>query len=134
MELNCVLSIIDRDKQEAQTAVYESLSLGISLTMLGRGTASRERLRQLGLVPSEKAVTAVFVDEETTKKLIRRTKEKMYIDIPGNGIMLSVPVKSIGGRAALEQLTSKKTAGGGVPSMEFAHELIYVILNEGHSD
>ena len=134
MELYMVLSIVDRDRREAMTAVYGSLGLGVSLTMLGRGTASRENLLRLGLSEAEKAVMATFADGDTAKKLIRRTKENMYIDIPGNGIMLSVPVKSAGGRAALEQLTGKKPAGGGVPSMDFAHELIYVILNEGHSD
>ena len=31
-------------------------------------------------------------------------------------------------------LTDHMTPGGGKPKMEFSHELIYVILNEGHSD
>ena len=127
MELYCVMSILDRGRQEAQAAVYRSLGLSVSLTMLGRGTASRERLLQLGLNGGEKAIMGTIADREDTKKLIRRTKEEMYIDIPGNGIMLAVPVKSVGGSAALEQLTGKKTVSGGVPSMSFAHELIYII-------
>lgn len=31
-------------------------------------------------------------------------------------------------------LMDNKTPTGGKPKMEFSHELIYVILNEGHSD
>ncbi|MBO6040427.1 MAG: P-II family nitrogen regulator [Oscillospiraceae bacterium] len=134
MELYMVLSIVDRNRREDMASVYESLGLSVSLTMLGRGTASRENLLRLGLNEAEKAVMATFADGEYAKKLIRKAEEKMYIDIPGNGIMLSVPVKSVGGRAALEQLSGKKPVGRGIPSMEFTHELIYVILNEGHSD
>ena len=47
--------------------------------------------------------------------------------------MLTVPLKSVAGGKTLAYLTdSQKT--GGKPSMEFKHELIVVILNEGYSD
>ena len=57
----------------------------------------------------------------------------MQIDIPGNGVMLAVPLKSVAGARTLAYLTDNREMGG-KPSMEFAHELIVVILNEGYSD
>lgn len=47
--------------------------------------------------------------------------------------MLAVPLKSVAGARTLAYLTDNREMGG-KPSMEFAHELIVVILNEGYSD
>lgn len=133
MELYFVMSIIDRDRRNAQAAIYRSLGLKTSLTMLGRGTATSEQLLRHGLTITEKAMMATFADREKTRQLIRQTKLKMYIDIPGNGIMMSVPIKSVGGGDTLAHLTDNKPMDGEKPAMNFAYELIYVILNEGYS-
>lgn len=134
MELYYVLSILDRDKRNLQEKIYKSLDLKVSLVMLGRGTATRAHLAKHGLTLTEKAVVSTVADRETASRLFRQTKEKMYIDIPGNGIMVSIPMKSIGGTVALEQLTGKIPESSRKPEMAFDYELIYVILNEGHSD
>ena len=55
------------------------------------------------------------------------------LDIPGHGIMMSVPLKSVGGGKTLAYLTDNQTTGG-TPDLSFSHELIIVILNEGFSD
>ena len=134
MELNFVISIIDRDKRDRQAAIYKSLGLKLALTMLGRGTATSRDLLIHGLTGTEKAVMATVADRESTRKLITQTKVNMFIDIPGNGIMMSVPIKSIGGAQTMAYLTENKPMDSEKPKMEFAHELIYVILNEGYSD
>ena len=68
------------------------------------------------------------------KKLIHQTKIRMYIDIPGNGVMIAIPMKNIGGIQTLSYLTGNKQTEPGKPEMTFDYELIYVILNEGYSD
>jgi hypothetical protein len=134
MELYYVLSVLDRDKRARQEKIYKSLGLRLSLVMMGRGTATRAHLSMHGLTLSEKVAVATIADRETAALLFRRTKEKLFIDIPGNGIMVSVPVKSVGGAGTLEQLTNQAAGTPGKPDMNFEYELIYVILNEGHSD
>ena len=47
--------------------------------------------------------------------------------------MLNVPLKSVAGGRTLAYLTNNPKTGG-APSMEFQHELIVVILNEGCAD
>lgn len=47
--------------------------------------------------------------------------------------MLTVPLKSVAGGKTLSYLTDDLKAGG-APNMNFEHELITVILNEGYSD
>lgn len=134
MELNLVMTILDRTKIETMENVIKSLDLPMTLTMLGRGTATTEVLSIYGLLPTEKAIVSTVADAEQTRKLMRAAKLRMYIDVPGNGIMLAVPLKSIGGGRTMAYLTDHKPSGSNKPDMTFDHELIYVILNEGCSD
>ena len=130
MSLNLVITMMDRDRRESMEAIFKSVGLPMSLTMLGRGTATMEHLSLNGLKATEKAVLSTVADSDKTRQLMLAAKVKMFIDIPGNGIMLSVPIKSVGGGKTLAYLTENQKSGG-KPDMTFAHELIYVILNEG---
>ena len=134
MELNLVMAIVNRDRRETLENICKNLKLPMTLTVLCQGTAMMEHLSLYGLVPTEKALLSTVADGETTQRLMRAAKLRMFVDIPGNGIMLSVPIKSVGGGRTMAYLTDNKTPTGGKPKMEFSHELIYVILNEGHSD
>ena len=134
MELYYVISITDRARAQDMLDVYQSAEPAIVLTMLGKGTATTEHLSMYGLENTEKAVIGAMTDATAAKALFRAAKRKLFIDIPGNGIMMSVPVKSIGGGKTLAYLTNGKTPEGDRPEMSFAHELIVVILNEGYSD
>ena len=134
MELYYVLSFLDRDKQNLQEKIYKSLGLPVSMTMLGKGTATREHLSMHGLTRTEKAVISTVADRQSLKQLMRATKEKLYIDIPGNGLMAAIPIKSVGGAQTLAMLTNNQPANSDKPAMKFDYELIYVIYNEGHSD
>ena len=134
MSLNLVITMMDRDRRESMEAIFKSVGLPMSLTMLGRGTATMEHLSLNGLKATEKAVLSTVADSDKTRQLMLAAKVKMFIDIPGNGIMLSVPIKSIGGGRTMAYLTDRQNPGGEKPAMTFEHELIYVILNEGCSD
>ena len=135
MELNFVMAILDRGRGEAMADIFHQLDLPLALTILGSGTATVDVLSLYGLIPTEKAVVATVANAELTQRLMRAAKRRMFIDIPGNGIMLSVPIKSIGGGRTMAYLTeNQKHEGGEKPSMQFDHELIYAIINEGCSD
>lgn len=134
MELNYVMTIVDRERAQTMETICQNLKLPLTLTMLCQGTATSEHLSLYGLVPKDKALICTAADREQTQKLMRAAKLRMFIDIPGNGIMLSVPIKSVGGGRTMAYLTDNKTPTGEKPKMVFSHELIYVILNEGASD
>ncbi len=134
MELNLVIAIVDRDKREMLEKISESINVPLSLISLGRGTATDEHLSLYGLAATEKAVLYAVANQEKTARLMRASKIRLFVDIPGNGIMLSIPIKSVGGGRTMAYLTENCTSGGETPKMTFEHELIYVILNEGHSD
>ena len=77
---------------------------------------------------------STVADAESTKRLIRAAKRKLFMDIPGNGIMLTIPIKSVGGGRTLAYLTGNEAPTGGAPAMQFEHELIIAVLNAGYSD
>ena len=111
MSLNLVITMMDRDRRESMEAIFKSVGLPMSLTMLGRGTATMEHLSLNGLKATEKAVLSTVADSDKTRQLMRAAKVKMFIDIPGNGIMLSVPIKSVGGGKTLAYLTENQKSG-----------------------
>ncbi|MCD8123715.1 MAG: P-II family nitrogen regulator [Lachnospiraceae bacterium] len=104
------------------------------LTALARGTATSEQLSLYGLDRTGKAVVSAAAGREAMKQVFREAKRKMYIDIPGNGILVAVPVKSVGGGSTLAYMTDGNVPSGGVPDMNFDYELIIIILNEGFAD
>lgn len=134
MELYYVLSIVDREKAQAMLDIHRGLQLSLVLTNLGKGTATSEHLLLYDLVETEKAVIGTVAGGTLAKQLIRTAKRKLFIDIPGNGVMMVIPVKSIGGGRSLAYLTDGQTLEGAAPDMNFEDELIIVILNEGYSD
>lgn len=134
MELYYVMSIVDRENAPVMRELHDELGLPLVLVNLGKGTATSEHLLLYDLHQSEKAVFGTVAAGPAMRKLMTRAKLKLYIDIPGNGIMLAIPLKSVSGGKTLAYLTQGQTPKGGTPAMQFDHELIVVILNEGFSD
>ena len=63
-----------------------------------------------------------------------RAKRELMIDIPGNGVMMSVPLNSVSGGRTLSYISNERKFDREVPKMEFSHELIIVIANSGYTD
>ncbi len=133
MELYYVIAITDHDRGEAMNALYRAAGLRGILSMPGRGTATSEHLAIYGLDATEKYVISAVGNRSEVEGLIKSAKRKLFIDIPGNGVMLTVPLKSVAGGKTLAYLTDEQKTGGAL-RMDFEHELIIVILNEGYSD
>ena len=134
MELYYMIGITDRKRSQRMLELCAELEFSMVLTKLGRGTASSEQLALYDLDGSEKALIGTVTDASGMKQLMRLSKKKLFIDIPGNGILMAIPVKSVGGGRTLAYLTGGKNVEGGTPDMNFDHELIIAILNEGYSD
>ena len=133
MELYCVIAITDHERGEAMNTLYRAAGLRGILSIPGRGTATSEHLAIYGLDATEKYVISGVGNGDEAEGLIKSAKRKLFIDIPGNGVMLTVPLKSVAGGKTLAYLTDEQKLGG-APRMDFEPELIIVILNEGYSD
>lgn len=134
MELYYVFSVVDREKAEKMLKLHEDLNLTLLLTNLGYGTATSEHLLLYDLQQTQKAVISTIATKPTLKALVRAAKRQLFIDIPGNGILAAMPLKSVSGGKNLAFLMDGQELEGGTPTMEFENELIITVLNEGHSD
>ena len=136
--LQLVMAIADRDRTEAIIEIFRECNVFTTDVVLGTGTAPVEILDYLYLSPNEKAVVFGVVTDAGLAPLLRTFKKKLYIDIPGNGIVATVPLNSIGGKRSLEYILDGQTLGSGEKeknmSIKTDHELIFVIANEGYSD
>ena len=111
---------------------------------LGQGTAPREILEYLYLSPAEKAIIFGVVTNAGLSSLFKTLKRRMYIDVPGNGIAVTIPLSSIGGRRSLEYMLDGQVLGTNKSlekaeriermSIKTDYELIFVVANEGYSD
>ena len=132
--MNYVLSIVDPRGLGILTDICEKLSLPVVLTAYGRGTATNRMLDRLGLESREKRIVMTVADEEKTQELIHQQRRRLYIDAPGNGVVIAVPVKSVGGGEALAYLNGGETVKKKLPELDPRFELILAIANEGHTD
>ena len=90
----------------------------------------------LGIESNEKRVLITVTNEKKTKKFIQKQKQQMFIDIPGRGVVIAVPIKSIGGGKTVKYLNGEKEKQGAkyTPKLSYKYELIVAIANEGQTD
>ena len=130
--MNYIISIVNPEDGDTLAGICEKLELPITLMFHGHGTATKNMLDILGIASRERRVVMTVADSEKTEELIRRMRRQLYIDAPGGGVALAVPVKSVGGGRTLAFLGGQTKPAA--PELEYGYELILVIANEGHTD
>ena len=128
-----VISIINPDELPALGEICQSLEIPLFLNLYGRGTATRRMLDLLGIESKQRRVVMCIAGEAKAASLIASQRRYLYMDAPGNGIVLAVPVKSVGGKKTMSYL-SKDPEPNTVPPERYPHELILVVANEGYTD
>ena len=99
MAADFIITITDRSRSGEFAAWFQQQGATLVLTALGRGTATMEILDYLGLEASEKAVLLCMLPSRSG--LLRKAARELWLDVPGRGVMMAVPVFSIGGASAL---------------------------------
>ncbi len=130
--MNYVISIISPKAQPILENIHMSLSLPISVMLMGRGTAVRSMLDLLGIESTEKRVAFTVADREKTQALIREYEKQLFIGAPGHGVVAAVPVKSVGGGQTMAFLGGNEEKR--VPELDKKYELVVAIVNEGRTD
>lgn len=134
MNINLLITILNRGNLKKARALYEKNEISPLIMILGSGTATPGQLRTLGLDASEKALIAGVIEGSRIHSFFNKAKKEMMIDVPGNGVMMTVPIKSVAGGKTLAYMTNDGELNKEKPSMEFNNELIVVVLNSGFTD
>ena len=132
--MNYVISICESNAIKKLTDICAELELVTTTVFNARGTAVRSMLDILGIESTKRRVVLTVANEEKTKRLIELQKERMFIGVPGHGIVIAVPIKSIGGGKTVAYLNGGEMNSKYVPKLNYSYELIIAITNEGRTD
>ena len=134
--LYLMVTIVERKKTKKFDDFYKGAGLVVSIVTAGDGTAADELLDYFGLDGSDKSIMFHFVTAEKWREIKRRLQVEMKIDIPGLGIVFTIPMSSIGGKKALGYLTDGQNFVKGEESelKDTKYELIVVIANQGYTE
>lgn len=89
----------------------------------------------LGIESTEKRVIMTVANPEKTRKFIKEMRRQVYIGIPGHGIIMAVPIKSVGGGKTLAYLNNgEQQPARYTPELSNRYELIVIVANEGRTD
>jgi len=132
--LNYVISICDPRALDTLTGLCAELELPVSVVLHAHGTAVRSMLDILGIESNEKRVVLTIATQEKTRRLIDEQKRRLFIGVPGHGIVVSVPIKSIGGGKTVAFLGGSQQPAKYTPELNYSYELIVAIANEGRTD
>lgn len=135
-ELYWMVSIVNHHKSRRFTDFYQSCGVSMVLETMGEGTAASEILDYFGLQGTDKQVSFSVVTGEKWKDVKKGLQKRFQIDIPGKGIVFTVPLSSIGGKKALMFFTEGQQFEKGEETTLKGtdHELLVVIANQGYSE
>ena len=131
--MNIVLSIIYPAGLKILTDIHQNLRLPFTMVLHGRGTATDRMLDLLGIESRENRIVLTVADPQKTRELIEDQRRVLYLGMPGNGLVIALPIKSIGGGKTLAYL-SGDVSPKYTPEAAYDHELILAIANEGCTD
>ena len=131
--MNFVISIVNPNMLPRMNGIMQTLELPLSIELIGRGTARKDVLDLLGLSTHEYHIFMTIADRESTQRLIDEARRNLYIDAPGQGIIVATPIKSVGGGKTLANLNGGRPTEG-APEINYNYEIVLAIANEGHTD
>lgn len=131
--MNFIISVCKPQAAGTVLKICSELELPLTDILHGRGTAVRSMLDLLGIESNEKRVIFAVANRQDTKKLIQLQKERTFVGVPGHGIVIAIPIKSIGGGKTMEQFSKGQNAKY-TPAFQPGYELIVAIANAGFTD
>ncbi len=104
-----LITITEQYRQKEALRFFSDHGISPVFCTVARGTAQREILDTLGLEVTEKSIFFSLINENEKRPLFRSFVKEFKIDLPGNGISLTVPVSSIGGTRSADALFGKRS-------------------------
>ena len=133
--MNYLISVVNPGAMDRVCEIAAALDLPQTVTLLGHGTAVQSMLDLIGIESTEKRVIMTVANPEKTRKFIKEMRRQVYIGIPGHGIIMAVPIKSVGGGKTLAYLNNgEQQSARYTPELSDRYELIVIVANEGRTD
>lgn len=133
--MNYLISVVNPGAMERVCEIAAALDLPQTVAMLGHGTAVKSMLDLLGIESTEKRIIMTVANSEKAQQFIKDMRQQLYIGIPGHGIVIAIPIKSVGGGKTLAYLNNgEQQPARYTPELNGKYELIVIVANEGRTD
>jgi nitrogen regulatory protein PII len=147
--LKLIFFIVDWNRDNTVSKVFEEEKVRFHFVSKGRGTANSEILDVLGIGTNDKAVILCLEQAVMVPVLLKEVRKKLGFHSPGAGIAFTVPLSAINNpvlrvfkqsvhkneKIAAEFATASGPQNkGGIMADEFTHDLIISVINQGYSD
>ena len=137
-DIRLLMIITPREFESAYEDFLKADGIAAIFSTPCQGTAGKSILDLLGLAQSEKVLIAAMMTKPHAAKLMRGMIYKLGINMPGNGIALTLPISSIGGASCMKYLMENQNIiiGGGSDMDDrqpvFPFDLLVAITERGH--
>jgi hypothetical protein len=139
--LKMIFFIVDWDKAEFITRVFEEEKVRFHFISKGKGTARSEVLDLLGIGANDKAVVLCVEQEVLIPVLLKEVRKRMGFYRPGAGIAFTIPLSGINTpllRVFKESINKNEKIAverkGETMALEIRNDLIIAVINVGFSD
>ncbi len=131
-----MITITGRGRVKAFSKLYAEHGADVGFICYGHGTASSDILDAFGLDDSEKAVMFSCINDRTFIPIKRELQSRFHIDVPGTGVVFTVPLSAVGGKKQLSFLLGEQEYVRSEESVmkNTENELIIVIANQGYTE
>jgi nitrogen regulatory protein PII len=139
--LKLLIFIIDWNRTQLVSTVFEQNHVRFHFICKGKGTASSEILDLLGIGSSEKAVVLCLEQDLMVPILLKEVRKQLGFHSPGAGIAFTVPLSGINNpilqvfKGSIHKNNNVSLEKEGeTMSSDIKHDLIISIINQGYSD
>lgn len=90
-----LVSIVNRDDEDELKEILDDVSVALSFTFAGTGTARSAVLDYLGIGNTEKSFVVSLIPESDEEAIMRELRARMSLYLVGRGISFTVPMTAV---------------------------------------
>ncbi len=133
-----LVSVVNVGDDERLTELLNDISVALTFSCVGMGTARSSVLNYLGIGTSRKSVMLSVIPESDEEAILNEIGNKMSLYLVGRGISFTVPLSAVSEIVAngITSAAAAKTVDGRkiMKDRERAYDLIVAIVAEGYVD
>jgi nitrogen regulatory protein PII len=134
-----VVAVVDGGKSDRVVRLCQEEGALFHLVSVCHGTARTEILDLLGLGESKKETVFCLVPAFRVGRLLTGLADRLHMRYPGKGMVFSVPLTSISGRAYQMTLNGQSPEEKEEPPMKETeeknrYEVVVTVLNQGYTN
>ena len=139
MKIRLVLLVVLRPQSVAYTEMLERWNPGGFVSIPCDGSTKIDKLRMLGIEQTGRLLFASVMEKKLVRRVLMEAMVNLGIATPGNGIALTIPLESIGGKSSLSLMTGMEEIRMEEGKTETVEEknmasLIVAVVENGHVD